>query len=438
MDRLAATIPHQIPTFMKGSHHMLSLRKAARLQSPAELIQSTKENDESDLTELDIEEGEGLEEYKDVDEEEEEAEEEEEEEDHVDEEENDESHLTELDIEKGEGLEEYKDVDEEEQEEEEDEDDVEEEGNEEEEVVSTLCMYAPQMDRSGHGGGVQGYTPRMNQSSHGGWDSVNGPVSPRRDILRDWTRTSYEILSLQPYLQVKEFIIAETALCGSNNIDKAFEAYIERLVGLEQYRSIDPKHKSKMLSDFEILIKRSFRVKHEQKKTILVDLRGVEENKNNGIEDESIILKPKELHNVFLPTCNRIRDLVMKQGDEIEEGHTLAFEAECAIQIRFGDIGHRRFCDVVLYCEKDDPPERCTSDVKLLGYLPWQVDCKSILWHEKRDSKAVLGGKADYKFKYMLQSKLGPASMKLSALYRGKIAGTVEIPYEGTDEIPKQ
>lgn len=49
------------------------------------------------------------------------------------------------------------------------------------------------------------------------------------------------------------------------------------------------------------------------------------------------------------------------QGDEIEEGHTLAFEAECAIQIRFGDIGHRRFCDVVLYCERDDPPERCTS-----------------------------------------------------------------------------
>jgi len=36
---------------------------------------------------------------------------------------------------------------------------------------------------------VQGYTQRKNQSSHGGWDSVNGPVSPRRDILRDWTRT---------------------------------------------------------------------------------------------------------------------------------------------------------------------------------------------------------------------------------------------------------
>ena len=48
-------------------------------------------------------------------------------------EENDESDLTELDIEEGEGLDEYKDVDEEE-------DDVEEEGNEEEELVSSQDM----------------------------------------------------------------------------------------------------------------------------------------------------------------------------------------------------------------------------------------------------------------------------------------------------------
>jgi hypothetical protein len=35
----------------------------------------------------------------------------------------------------------------------------------------------------------------MNQSIHGGWDSANGPVSPRRDRLREWTRT----LNLQSY-----------------------------------------------------------------------------------------------------------------------------------------------------------------------------------------------------------------------------------------------
>jgi len=48
--------------------------------------------------------------------------------------------LTELDIEEREGLEEYKDVDNEEEEEEEEEDDVEEEANEEEELVSSQDM----------------------------------------------------------------------------------------------------------------------------------------------------------------------------------------------------------------------------------------------------------------------------------------------------------
>jgi len=57
-------------------------------------------------------------------------------------EENDECDLTQLDIEEGEGLEEYQDIDEEaEKEEEEDEEgNIEEEGNEEEEPVSSQDM----------------------------------------------------------------------------------------------------------------------------------------------------------------------------------------------------------------------------------------------------------------------------------------------------------
>jgi len=200
MDRLAATIPHHIPTFKKGSHHMLSLREAAHLQSPAELMQvccgckgncntirckcfkakvectlhchgqtdgvkctnngvsaapsgtfnlkwktiprpSVNDNhkrlrantqgvamvqtystsvDDSDLTEQHIE-GEGIEEYNDMDQDDEEQEEDDEEEeeavvvvveeDQVEEEENDESDLTELDIDESEGLEEYTNVD---------------------------------------------------------------------------------------------------------------------------------------------------------------------------------------------------------------------------------------------------------------------------------------------------------------------------------------
>jgi len=39
MDRLTSSIPHQVPPFKKGSHRELTLREAAHLQSPAELIQ---------------------------------------------------------------------------------------------------------------------------------------------------------------------------------------------------------------------------------------------------------------------------------------------------------------------------------------------------------------------------------------------------------------
>jgi len=39
MDRLCSTIPHQIPAYNKGSHRDLTLQEAARLLSPAELIQ---------------------------------------------------------------------------------------------------------------------------------------------------------------------------------------------------------------------------------------------------------------------------------------------------------------------------------------------------------------------------------------------------------------
>jgi len=81
--------------------------------SVEDVNQSAEDNDDSDLIEQDIEEGEGLEEYNDVDEEEQA---EEQEEDNVVEEGNDESDFTERDIEEGDGLEEYGNVDAEEEE----------------------------------------------------------------------------------------------------------------------------------------------------------------------------------------------------------------------------------------------------------------------------------------------------------------------------------
>ena len=45
-----------------------------------------------------------------------------------------------------------------------------------------------------------------------------------------------------------------------------------------------------MLADFETMIKWTFRADHDKKRNLLVDLYGVPDNKENGIEDSSIIL----------------------------------------------------------------------------------------------------------------------------------------------------
>ena len=45
-----------------------------------------------------------------------------------------------------------------------------------------------------------------------------------------------------------------------------------------------------MLADFESMIKWTFRADHDKKRNLLVDLYSVSDNKENGIEDSSIIL----------------------------------------------------------------------------------------------------------------------------------------------------
>ena len=67
-------------------------------------------------------------------------------------------------------------------------------------------------------------------------------------------------------------------------------------------------------------------------------------------------------------------------------------------------------------------------DVKPLGLLPWEVDSKKI----RLPFKAIFGRKAS--FKYILELQLGSASMRLLARYKGKEAGTAEMPYEPNAE----
>lgn len=78
-------------------------------------------------------------------------------------------------------------------------------------------------------------------------------------------------------------------LCGSVFLDISFEKYIKTLVGKEQYSKIREIDKKKMLRTFEYGVKRSFVA--ESTKDYSVDLRGVEDNEEEGIIDETINLK---------------------------------------------------------------------------------------------------------------------------------------------------
>ena len=57
-----------------------------------------------------------------------------------------------------------------------------------------------------------------------------------------------------------------------------------------EYNEIEPRRRNKMLTDFETMIKWSFQASYDRK--MIVDLIGVADNKEKGIEDSSIILYP--------------------------------------------------------------------------------------------------------------------------------------------------
>ncbi|KAF8244520.1 actin-like ATPase domain-containing protein [Wilcoxina mikolae CBS 423.85] len=351
---------------------------------------------------------------------------------------------------------------------------------------------------------------------------------------------TYEVVKTQPYLEVKEFAVGEGDFCGSIFIDKSFEAYIERHVGRTQYNNIRDKNKRKMRQSFDWGIKPDFKYDLGQNRRLTIDLRGVPDDIDRGIEDGTIFLDPKELNKVFRPTCLKVQKLVERQihqaisqkkttvvllvggfgessylfellrvglagtgvdlvqgnkpwtavcrgatlwglerctsldnsprkmiqsrksqysygfrtvdtppnnekgklqghtaaaitqelqiewivrkGDEIREGVTYETELQRKIHIQFLDFGIRRFCDELVYCSYDPPPQWPSDNgVRFLGNLPWNVDCKKIRWHERRNGKS-------FKFKYTLVLVPGPdTSMEVFAKYRGKKMGNVKV-----------
>lgn len=90
-------------------------------------------------------------------------------------------------------------------------------------------------------------------------------------------------------LKTARLISSTGGLCGSVYLDQAFESYIKTLVGDAQWQKLKPKSKQKMMQLFEMSVKRSYA---GDEGPYSVDLQGVEDNPDEGIDDDTIVLKP--------------------------------------------------------------------------------------------------------------------------------------------------
>lgn len=104
-------------------------------------------------------------------------------------------------------------------------------------------------------------------------------------------------------------------------------------VGEKQYKRIREKWKMKMLADFDNKVKRAF---SKESKMTSIELRGVDDDPAQDIEDETIPLDPyvfpgvqlgraidihyrSELRTVFDIVCGQVVNLVDRQIDEVSE-----------------------------------------------------------------------------------------------------------------------
>ncbi|MCJ1471207.1 hypothetical protein MMC07_009855 [Pseudocyphellaria aurata] len=126
---------------------------------------------------------------------------------------------------------------------------------------------------------------------------------------------SYEVERLSP-LKIKECAIGSGGLCGSVFLDLAFAQYIETIVGEAQYNRIKEKNRKKMMKEFEFGIKRAFDGNDDQ---YSVDLRGVKDDRKNGILNDTIKINRDALIAVFDRVTQQIQKLVADQIAEVEE-----------------------------------------------------------------------------------------------------------------------
>ncbi|KAH9437236.1 hypothetical protein MCOR02_000892 [Pyricularia oryzae] len=120
---------------------------------------------------------------------------------------------------------------------------------------------------------------------------------------------SYVVTDTNP-VRIRECAVGDGDLCGSVYINHAFEKDLKLRVGERQYKSIQRARRRKMLLDFDT-VKQSY--EGDPTKDFEVDLKGVQDSKENGIEDETIAISASTMRTVFDHVCGQIENLIQKQ-----------------------------------------------------------------------------------------------------------------------------
>ena len=107
--------------------------------------------------------------------------------------------------------------------------------------------------------------------------------------MRDWLR-SVLTLNLPPFILTWGCKFPTGGLCGSVFLDMNFERYIETICGETEYRSLKESNRKKMMREFDTQIKRCFNGHDDH--TYSVDLKGVKEDPEHGVLDDTITIKP--------------------------------------------------------------------------------------------------------------------------------------------------
>jgi len=121
---------------------------------------------------------------------------------------------------------------------------------------------------------------------------------------------SYKIRSIDP-LQLDECAVGYgRGSCGSMCVNDLLEKLIRSKVGDQQYSRIREKSKQAMRSDLDQKIQRKFSL---DSRPAAVELRGVNDDPEMGIQDEIIELRREELREVFDIVCTKVILLVNEQ-----------------------------------------------------------------------------------------------------------------------------